>query len=79
MLPMPTGHAVDLVNAHAQQLHIIGMEFRLRDPQEGRTIELALLPMDLWVPRGGYGQGRWSMPNTLHTSDGDIGFQIELG
>jgi hypothetical protein len=61
---------------------IIGIETRIRSPLGQTVEELGLIPLDIVIPavvrgRAGFGYG-WGMPCTLHTSAGDIGFDIQL-
>lgn len=72
-----TGRPVEAV-----PLRLIGLELRIRDSYTpSGTEELQMVPLDVEIPaelRMPYSSGRFLMPCTLHTSEGDINFEIVI-
>lgn len=63
---------------HRDDLRLIGIELRLQTPL-GNVEELEMLPIEWCIPGSMRSMGvKMTMPCTLHTSEGDVGFQFWL-
>lgn len=58
-----------------EALRLIGIEVRFGWGMQ--TEELALLPLNILIPRA-RPESNWHLPCTLHTSVGDVGFDVPV-